>query len=86
MSEQQKKQSPHWRTHLSRIPTNDFPGPVLPLSNNSPSFVPASVRLKDLGQLVALEFEKAKSVAKELNSRRPRTSREKAGEGCRRLG
>src|SRR6266852_9378261 len=46
----------------------DFGKPIIAISNSFTQFVPGHVHLKDLGQLVAREVEKAGGVAKEFNT------------------
>jgi dihydroxy-acid dehydratase len=46
----------------------DFQKPIIAISNSFTQFVPGHVHLKDLGQLVAREIEKAGGVAKEFNT------------------
>lgn len=46
----------------------DFQKPIIAISNSFTQFVPGHVHLKDLGQLVAREVEKAGGVAKEFNT------------------
>ena len=45
----------------------DFGKPIIAIANSFTQFVPGHVHLKDLGQLVAREIEKAGGVAKEFN-------------------
>jgi dihydroxy-acid dehydratase len=47
---------------------DDFDKPIIAISNSFTQFVPGHVHLKDLGQLVAREIEKAGGVAKEFNT------------------
>jgi dihydroxy-acid dehydratase len=47
---------------------DDFHKPIIAVSNSFTQFVPGHVHLKDLGQLVAREIEKAGGVAKEFNT------------------
>ncbi|VEH65010.1 dihydroxy-acid dehydratase [Rodentibacter pneumotropicus] len=47
---------------------NDFGKPIIAVVNSFTQFVPGHVHLKDLGQLVAREIEKAGGVAKEFNT------------------
>jgi dihydroxy-acid dehydratase len=47
---------------------NDFGKPIIAVANSFTQFVPGHVHLKDLGQLVAREIEKAGGVAKEFNT------------------
>src|SRR5210317_1636027 len=46
----------------------DFTKPIIAISNSFTQFVPGHVHLKDVGQLVAREIEKAGGVAKEFNT------------------
>ncbi len=46
----------------------DFQKPIIAIANSFTQFVPGHVHLKDLGQLVAREIEKAGGVAKEFNT------------------
>ena len=46
----------------------DFDKPIIAISNSFTQFVPGHVHLKDMGQLVAREIEKAGGVAKEFNT------------------
>ncbi len=46
----------------------DFHKPIIAVSNSFTQFVPGHVHLKDMGQLVAREIEKAGGVAKEFNT------------------
>jgi len=46
----------------------DFDKPIIAVVNSFTQFVPGHVHLKDLGQLVAREIEKAGGVAKEFNT------------------
>jgi dihydroxy-acid dehydratase len=46
----------------------DFNKPIIAVANSFTQFVPGHVHLKDLGQLVAREIEKAGGVAKEFNT------------------
>jgi dihydroxy-acid dehydratase len=47
---------------------DDFQKPIIAVSNSFTQFVPGHVHLKDMGQLVAREIEKAGGVAKEFNT------------------
>ena len=47
---------------------DDFGKPIIAIANSFTQFVPGHVHLKDLGQLVAREVEKAGGVAKEFNT------------------
>jgi dihydroxy-acid dehydratase len=46
----------------------DFGKPIIAIANSFTQFVPGHVHLKDLGQLVAGEIQKAGGVAKEFNT------------------
>jgi dihydroxy-acid dehydratase len=46
----------------------DFDKPIIAIANSFTQFVPGHVHLKDMGQLVAREIEKAGGVAKEFNT------------------
>jgi len=46
----------------------DFSKPIIAVVNSFTQFVPGHVHLKDLGQMVAREIEKAGGVAKEFNT------------------
>jgi dihydroxy-acid dehydratase len=46
----------------------DFGKPIIAVVNSFTQFVPGHVHLKDLGQMVAREIEKAGAVAKEFNT------------------
>ncbi|GAA5174732.1 MULTISPECIES: dihydroxy-acid dehydratase [Halomonadaceae] len=46
----------------------DFHKPIVAVANSFTQFVPGHVHLKDMGQLVAREIEKAGGVAKEFNT------------------
>ena len=46
----------------------DFGKPIIAVVNSFTQFVPGHIHLKDLGQLVAREIEKAGGVAKEFNT------------------
>ncbi len=47
---------------------DDFQKPIIAVVNSFTQFVPGHVHLKDMGQLVAREIEKAGGVAKEFNT------------------
>lgn len=47
---------------------NDFGKPIIAVVNSFTQFVPGHVHLKDMGQLVTAEIEKAGGVAKEFNT------------------
>ncbi len=55
-----------WRA--TGMTDDDFDKPIIAISNSFTQFVPGHVHLKDLGQLVAREIEKAGGVAKEFNT------------------
>ena len=55
-----------WRA--TGMKDDDFQKPIIAVSNSFTQFVPGHVHLKDLGQLVAREIEKAGGVAKEFNT------------------
>ncbi len=55
-----------WRA--TGMTDDDFHKPIIAISNSFTQFVPGHVHLKDLGQLVAREIEKAGGVAKEFNT------------------
>lgn len=55
-----------WRA--TGMTDDDFGKPIVAIANSFTQFVPGHVHLKDLGQLVAREVEKAGGVAKEFNS------------------
>src|SRR6056300_1568156 len=55
-----------WRA--TGMKDEDFQKPIIAMSNSFTQFVPGHVHLKDLGQLVAREIEKAGGVAKEFNT------------------
>ena len=46
----------------------DFKKPIIAIANSFTQFVPGHVHLKDMGQLVAREIERAGGVAKEFNT------------------
>jgi dihydroxy-acid dehydratase len=46
----------------------DFGKPIIAVANSFTQFVPGHVHLKDIGQLVAREIEKAGGIAKEFNT------------------
>jgi dihydroxy-acid dehydratase len=48
--------------------TEDFGKPIIAISNSFTQFVPGHVHLKDMGQMVAREIEKAGGIAKEFNT------------------
>ncbi|GAA5525179.1 dihydroxy-acid dehydratase [Microbulbifer aestuariivivens] len=47
---------------------DDFQKPIIAVANSFTQFVPGHVHLKDMGQLVAREIERAGGVAKEFNT------------------
>lgn len=55
-----------WRA--TGMKDSDFGKPIIAVVNSFSQFVPGHVHLKDLGQLVAREIEKAGGVAKEFNT------------------
>ncbi|MBM9576063.1 dihydroxy-acid dehydratase [Leptospira sp. 201903070] len=55
-----------WRA--TGMKDNDFGKPIIAIANSFTQFVPGHVHLKDLGQLVAREIERAGGVAKEFNT------------------
>src|SRR5471032_2441458 len=55
-----------WRA--TGMKDDDFKKPIIAIANSFTQFVPGHVHLKDLGQLVAREVEKAGGVAKEFNT------------------
>ncbi|MCY4052042.1 MAG: dihydroxy-acid dehydratase [Gammaproteobacteria bacterium] len=55
-----------WRA--TGMTDEDFNKPIIAVANSFTQFVPGHVHLKDLGQLVAREIEKAGGVAKEFNT------------------
>ena len=55
-----------WRA--TGMTDQDFGKPIIAIANSFTQFVPGHVHLKDLGQLVAREIEKAGGVAKEFNT------------------
>ncbi|OAB57411.1 dihydroxy-acid dehydratase [Leptolyngbya valderiana BDU 20041] len=55
-----------WRA--TGMTDEDFHKPIIAVANSFTQFVPGHVHLKDLGQLVAREIEKAGGVAKEFNT------------------
>ena len=55
-----------WRA--TGMTDGDFNKPIIAVVNSFTQFVPGHVHLKDLGQLVAREIEKAGGVAKEFNT------------------
>ncbi len=55
-----------WRA--TGMKDGDFGKPIIAVVNSFTQFVPGHVHLKDLGQLVAREVEKAGGVAKEFNT------------------
>ncbi|WP_127556097.1 dihydroxy-acid dehydratase [Saccharospirillum alexandrii] len=55
-----------WRA--TGMKDDDFQKPIIAVANSFTQFVPGHVHLKDMGQLVAREIEKAGGVAKEFNT------------------
>jgi len=55
-----------WRA--TGMKDEDFGKPIIAVANSFTQFVPGHVHLKDLGQLVCREIEKAGGVAKEFNT------------------
>ncbi len=55
-----------WRA--TGMKDEDFGKPIIAIANSFTQFVPGHVHLKDLGQMVAREIEKAGGVAKEFNT------------------
>ncbi len=55
-----------WRA--TGMQDDDFKKPIIAVSNSFTQFVPGHVHLKDMGQLVAREIERAGGVAKEFNT------------------
>lgn len=55
-----------WRA--TGMTDEDFNKPIIAIANSFTQFVPGHVHLKDMGQLVAREIEKAGGVAKEFNT------------------
>ncbi|MDP1594946.1 MAG: dihydroxy-acid dehydratase [Gallionella sp.] len=55
-----------WRA--TGMTETDFGKPIIAIANSFTQFVPGHVHLKDMGQLVAREIEKAGGVAKEFNT------------------
>ena len=55
-----------WRA--TGMKDDDFGKPIIAIANSFTQFVPGHVHLKDLGQMVAREIEKAGGVAKEFNT------------------
>ncbi len=55
-----------WRA--TGMKDEDFSKPIIAVVNSFTQFVPGHVHLKDLGQMVAREIEKAGGVAKEFNT------------------
>ena len=55
-----------WRA--TGMKDDDFNKPIIAIANSFTQFVPGHVHLKDVGQLVACEIEKAGGVAKEFNT------------------
>lgn len=55
-----------WRA--TGMKEEDFTKPIIAIANSFTQFVPGHVHLKDLGQMVAREIERAGGVAKEFNT------------------
>jgi len=55
-----------WRA--TGMKDEDFDKPIIAVANSFTQFVPGHVHLKDMGQLVAREIERAGGVAKEFNT------------------
>ena len=55
-----------WRA--TGMKDEDFQKPIIAIANSFTQFVPGHVHLKDLGQLVAREIDRAGGVAKEFNT------------------
>ncbi len=55
-----------WRA--TGMTDGDFDKPIIAISNSFTQFVPGHVHLKDMGQMVAREVERAGGVAKEFNT------------------
>ncbi len=55
-----------WRA--TGMTDGDFGKPIIAISNSFTQFVPGHVHLKDMGQLVAREIERAGGIAKEFNT------------------
>ena len=55
-----------WRA--TGMKNGDFDKPIIAIANSFTQFVPGHVHLKDMGQLVAREVERAGGVAKEFNT------------------
>jgi len=55
-----------WRA--TGMQDDDFGKPIIAIANSFTQFVPGHVHLKDMGQLVAREVERAGGVAKEFNT------------------
>ena len=55
-----------WRA--TGMKDGDFDKPIIAVANSFTQFVPGHVHLKDMGQFVAREIEKAGGVAKEFNT------------------
>ena len=55
-----------WRA--TGVQDGDFGKPIIAVANSFTRFVPGHVHLKDLGQLVAREIERAGGIAKEFNT------------------
>ena len=60
----------------------DFGKPIIAVVNSFVEFVPGHVHLKDLGQMVAREIERAGGVAKEFNTQPSMTASPWATTAC----
>ena len=76
MAEYKSKTSTHGRNmagaralwRATGMKDGDFGKPIIAIANSFTQFVPGHVHLKDMGQMVAREIEKAGGVAKEFNT------------------
>ncbi len=66
----QGKQAAHARAlwRATGTATEDMDKPIIAIANSFTQFVPGHVHLKDLGQMVKAEIEKAGAMAKEFNT------------------
>ena len=55
-----------WRA--TGMTDSDFQKPIMAVCNSLIQFIPGHVHLKNMGQLVAREIDKASGVAKEFNT------------------
>ena len=69
-----------WRA--TGMKDGDFDKPIIAVCNSFTQFVPGHVHLKDLGQLVAREIEKAGGVEKNLTPSRWMTASPWVTVGC----